>query len=223
MHYIEKCLNSLIKQKVKNLEILIINDGSEDDSLFIIKKFYFKYPYIIRYFNTPNRGLGAARNLGIMYARGNYIGFVDSDDWVDSNMYLYMIKYIIKYQADIVMCNISKEDCSGKLVNKLNYSDLYSVKYFNLQKDFSLFSELSCFACNKLFKRNLFENMLFIENIYFEDIATIASIFLHAYKIVKINKLYYHYVNRPYSITNTYNIHYLDIYKAISIVKKNFL
>lgn len=222
--YLSKCINSIINQKIKNIEIILINDGSTDNSFNILLNYFIKFPNIIKIFNIKHAGISKARNIGLKYAQGLYIGFVDSDDWIEQDMYYNMLRNIVMYNSDISICNIIKEDEYGNIISKIIESnhETDSINVINMKTDFSIFGNLSLFACNKLFKRKLFKNIIFFD-IIFEDIATIGSILLSVKKIVIINNYYYHYIKRKNSITYNCNKNCLDIYKSIDIVKKNFI
>lgn len=99
-NYIEKCIKSLINQTLEDIEIILVNDGSKDNSINIAKKYAEKYPEKIVYLEKENGGLGDARNYGIPYAKGEYIAFVDSDDYVEKDMYKEMLK---KHKKKIVI------------------------------------------------------------------------------------------------------------------------
>ena len=102
--FVAQCLNSLVRQSLGNLEIIIVDDGSTDESLNIIKSFDFE-KRIVKIISQENSGLSAARNTGMGVAKGEYIGFVDGDDWVDENMFEAMFSMAISSEADIVICN----------------------------------------------------------------------------------------------------------------------
>ena len=103
--YLDKCLDSLANQTLKDLEIIIVNDGSPDNSEDIIKKYTKKYKNF-KYYKKENGGLSSARNYGIKYASGDYIAFLDSDDYVKSDMYEKMYEKAIKGNYDLVVCDI---------------------------------------------------------------------------------------------------------------------
>ena len=115
--YIDKCLNSLVSQTIDDYEIIIVVDGSKDGSIEIVKQYYEKYPSIIKYYETANKGLSAARNYGLKKAKGEYVGFVDSDDYVSEKMFEKMYNYAINNECDIVVCNYYKvtEDEKSKM------------------------------------------------------------------------------------------------------------
>ena len=104
--YITKCLNSLVKQTLKDIEIIVVNDGSPDNSQAIIDKFVKKYPKKVKSYIKKNGGLSDARNYGIEKATGEYIAFVDSDDYVEHNMYKEMYEKAKEHDFDIVVCDL---------------------------------------------------------------------------------------------------------------------
>jgi glycosyltransferase involved in cell wall biosynthesis len=105
--YLEKCLQSLIDQTIEEIEIIVVNDGSCDNAQAVIDNFAREYPGKIKSLRQENKGLGPARNFGLEHAGGEYIGFVDSDDWVRSDMFLQMYKKAIESDSDIVICDIT--------------------------------------------------------------------------------------------------------------------
>ena len=104
--YLKECIESLVNQTLREIEILIVNDGSTDSSLEIMKEFKNKYPNIIKIFDKVNGGQASARNYALSFAQGEYLGFVDSDDWVDITMYEEMYEKAEKEDADIVICDM---------------------------------------------------------------------------------------------------------------------
>ena len=102
--YLSKCLDSLVNQTLADIEIIIVNDGSPDNSYKIVKDYLKKYPDKIKYYEKSNGGQGSARNLGLTKATGEYVGYVDSDDYVNLTMYEKMYQKAKKTDADIVMC-----------------------------------------------------------------------------------------------------------------------
>ena len=107
--YLNRCLNSLVNQDYKNIEIIIVNDGSPDNSQMIIDKYKKEYSNVIKAFKKKNEGLSEARNFGLKKATGDYIAFIDSDDYVETNMISEMIKCASKNNSDIVVCDIFDE------------------------------------------------------------------------------------------------------------------
>ena len=158
--YLSKCLDSLISQSHENLEILVINDGSTDHSEEIIRGYTQKYPDRIKAFQKENGGLSDARNFGVDRATGDYIGFVDSDDYVSPAMFEEMAVLAEKHAAEMVICNVLKVDERGNILQKLIQVPEMPEK-IDLESNFSVFSDISYFACNKLFKKSLFSEKRF--------------------------------------------------------------
>ena len=152
-NYLEKCLNSLVNQTLQEIEILVINDGSTDDSQKIIEVFQNKFPQKIKAFTKENGGLSDARNFGIERARGEFIAFVDSDDYVSARMMEEMYGLAKKHEAEIVICNLQKVDENGIVTQKLTQIPNLPEK-IDLEKHFSVFSDISYFACNKISNEN---------------------------------------------------------------------
>lgn len=140
--YLPKCLDSLVNQTLKEIEIIVVNDGSPDNSQKVIDKYAKKYPKLIKSFYKENNGQASARNVGLEYANGKYISFVDSDDWLDLNALELMYNKLESNHAEIAICDMVDHFSNGKEL----YHDCtnYSFKY---QKSGS--------SCNKIFKREL--------------------------------------------------------------------
>ena len=217
--YFEKCIDSVInaiKRLTFNAEIIVINDGSNGNIEELIKKYLEDYSNLVVYISQPNRGRGATRNLGVAKARGKYINFVDSDDYIDEEMYTHMLKKIDEEQADIVICDFENIDYTNTEKNcriegkNLNFND----------NRLGCFDELilpSC--CNKIIKKKLFENLKFPENINYEDLATIPIVVLKSERISYIPEMLYKYVQNEESIMHKeYGVEQLNLINALEIV-----
>ena len=168
-NYLEKCLNSLVQQTLHDIEIVVVNDGSTDDSQTIIDAFATKYPGKIKAYSKPNGGLSDARNFGIDRCTGDYLGFVDSDDYVATEMFSTMLSLAQKHDAEMVICNLQKVNEKGEITQKLTQIPNMPER-MDLKSNFSIFSDVSYFACNKLFKKELFNNKRFKKGVHYEDI-----------------------------------------------------
>lgn len=219
--YLRKCLNSLVNQTLQEIEILVINDGSTDGSAKIIEEFQKKFPSKIKAFSKENSGLSEARNFGLDRADGEFIGFVDSDDEVAENMFEEMYDLAQKHSAEVVICNLQKVDENGKVTQKLTQIPNMHEK-INLEENFSLFSDISYFACNKIFKKELFQNKRFKKGIHFEDIQLIPQLILECTIIAQTQEYHYQYLERSDSITKTHTEKGLDILKAVEDVDVAF-
>lgn len=219
--YLEKCLNSLMNQTLEEIEVIVVNDGSKDNSQKIINQFSEKYPDKIKGFVKENGGLSDARNFGIDRASGQFIGFVDSDDYVTPTMFDEMYHLAQKHDAEMVICNLQKVDEYGKVTQKLTQIPHLGEK-IDLEKHFSVFSDLSYFACNKLFKKALFSEKRFKKGVHFEDIQLIPQLLLKCKTIAQTQRYHYQYLERSDSITKTHTERGLDILKAVNDVSAVF-
>ena len=146
--YISKCLDSLVNQTLKDIEIIVVNDGSPDNSQKIIDEYVKKYPDKVKSYIKENGGQGSARNYGIELSTGEYIGFVDSDDFVELDMFEKMYNKAKQDNSDIVICgsyNVS-EDYSKKEI------DVF-VNNYNTDLENAIFGKMTVW--NKIYKRNI--------------------------------------------------------------------
>lgn len=196
--YIEKCLTSLVNQTLEEIEIILVNDGSKDESIKVAKDFEQKYPAKIRYYEKPNGGLGDARNFGIKFAKGEYIAFLDSDDYVEPTMYEEMYEMAIKEKSDMVECDFWWEYPNKK-------KDDRGVEYKN-QNDMLLKARVV--AWNKLIKKDIYvkhPEARFAVGLRYEDVEGFYKILPYINKVSFIRKPFIHYVQRNNSISNTQN------------------
>lgn len=203
--FLEKCLKSLVNQTISNLlKIIIVNDGTKDNSERVILKFKQKYPDLIEYYKKDNGGLSSARNYGIKKCNTEYIGFVDSDDYVNREMFEKMYKTIKKENMDIVVCGLNKYNKYGDTIqcNKLGQQGYLDYNEGIRQ---ILMGQLDTYACNKLFKTSLFkENKInFPEGRLYEDTITIYKLIKSSRGIYFIDEPLYNYIQHNESISNT--------------------
>ena len=220
-NFLEKCLTSLVDQTLQDIEILVINDGSTDNSQKIINEFQEKFPLKIKAFIKENGGLSDARNFGIEKASGEFIGFVDADDHVFPNMFEEMHHLAKKHNAEMAICNLQKVDEVGNITQKLTQIPNMPEK-IDLENNFSIFSDLSYFACNKIFKRELFEGKRFQKGMHFEDIELIPQLLLRCKTIVQTQNYHYNYLERADSISKTHTEKGFDILQAVKNVEVAF-
>src|SRR5690606_15885832 len=161
----------------------------------IIEEFEQKFPHIIRAFQKENGGLSDARNFGLDRATGEFIGFVDSDDEVSPTMFEEMYSLAKKHAAEMVICNLQKVDENGKVLQNLIQIP-HLPENIELEQHFSVFSDLSYFACNKIYKRELFTNKRFKTGIHFEDIQLIPQLLLDCSVIAQTQDFHYQYLER---------------------------
>jgi len=219
--YLEKCLLSLVNQTLQEIEILVVNDGSQDQSQQIIDKFQQEYPDRIFGFMKENGGLSDARNFGIDRAKGQYLGFVDSDDYVSEMMFEEMYNLAEKQNAEMTICNLQKVDENGSITQKLTQLPNFPERIV-LENNLSVFSDISYFACNKLFRRELFQDKRFKKGIHFEDIELIPQLLLQCQTLAFTPNYHYQYLERQDSISKSHTMKGLDILKAVETVSKKF-
>ena len=168
-NYIEKCLESLVNQTYKNIEIIIVDDGSIDNTYVKIANYKKKYENII-YIKKENGGLSSARNLGLEYATGEYITFVDGDDYLELMAYEVAMKKITKEESEL--CIFSFNKIFFNKIEKINLNNkLYKCSENFLSKIFSKSDEATIVVWNKIFKKELIEKykLRFENKAYFED------------------------------------------------------
>ena len=195
--YLRTCLDSLINQTLKDIEIIAVDDCSTDNSLLILMEYAKKYHNIKVYHNRNNLGQGATRNKGLEYVRGEYIGFVDSDDYVRYNMYEDMYKAAINNNAPIVSTMLMYVTEDLDLKNDVVCKSNPIVYNPTLAKNKEQVVSDSPSACNKLFKRELIGTYRFLENIFFEDVA-----FSHYMLMKSERSVILPYINYFYRINN---------------------
>lgn len=207
--YIEKCLDSVVNQTIDDMEIIIVNDGSKDQSKQKLKKYLEKYPKI-KYLEKENGGLSDARNYGLKFATGEYVAFLDSDDYVEKNTYEEMYNLAKKEKSDMVEC-----DFIWEYPNKIreDIGSLYSSKKEMIEK-------ARVVAWNKLIKREIIEkiNLQFPVGLRYEDVEFFYKIVPYINKVSFVKKCLIHYVQRGDSIANTQNIRTKEIFKVLDNV-----
>lgn len=206
--YLPTCLNSIINQTYKNLEILLINDGSSDNSGEICEN-YAKMDNRIHVFHKRNEGVSSARNLGIDLSVGDFISFVDPDDFLDLNLYEIVISNMEKYNADIICFNCY-DVINEKLLVKKNVIDnitIYDNKESFGTDYFNKYNMTLNVPWNKLCRKEIFDNIRFPYKKGHEDVFIAMSVYMNAKKIMVIpNNLYYYRVNRKDSTMYNFNL-----------------
>ena len=208
--YLEKCLNSVINQTYSNLEIILIDDGSTDNSKFICDEYAKKDKRII-VIHQKNGGLSYARNVGLNNANGKYITFVDSDDFISKYYIEILYQNIIKYNCEISMCSqyiVSDKNIidDNKTINNVKLFDsITALKLMLYQK------KINNSAWGKLYNKSVFENIMYPVGKIYEDISTTYKTFLKSKKVCLSSCKYYYYVKRTGSISYKFNNKTLDI------------
>lgn len=218
--YLAKCLDSLVNQTLPEIEIVVVNDGSPDNSQAIVDDYAARYPEKVRAFIKENGGLSDARNFGVAHATGEYIAFVDSDDWVDIDMYELMYNKAIECDSDVVCCPYT--EVIDRVVSRKYFGD--SMQHFgkSVQESPKILRYANSYAWNKIYRRAFWNNnnFTFPVGCWFEDSALIYNVLGAANRVDCVNIPFYCYLrSRENSITNSLSPKVLDIFKsATSIV-----
>ena len=200
--YLKECLESICNQTLSDIEIICVNDGSEDGSLKIIEEYKKKDDRIIL-INQDNLGVSAARNNGLKIATGEYIGFVDSDDYVDEDYYEKLYNAAKQNDFDIAVAGIIRfKDNKKKCV--LQFDNKQTVTNINKKMQLCKIPYLS-YSVNKIYKKDALteNNLYFKEGVYYEDVRfTIRAIYFLK-NLVTVPDTYYNYRKNPNSIVKT--------------------
>ena len=205
--YLERCLKSIINQTYQNLEIILVDDGSTDGCAGICDK-YAKEDNRIKVIHKENGGLADARNKGLEIVTGEYIGFIDSDDYIDKDMYEYLHFIMKQNDADISVCGkyIVYED-SDK-INKNNENDIKILDNKQALIQLNSFSFFNMSVCDKLYKREIVEGIEFPFGKKSEDYFVTYQYFARANKIAISKAQKYYYFQRANSISRGKNVHH---------------
>lgn len=214
--YLEKCIESILAQSITNFELILIDDGSPDECGKICD-FYESKDNRIKVVHKQNEGLSAARNSGLNIAEGDYVGFVDSDDWIHKEMYEILLTLLIDNNADIAQCEFirtfdEEESVDNSQRNTIEtFDNNESLKNIYNKKAIS-----TVVSWNKLYKRELFEYIRFPKGKIHEDEFTTHKLLYKSKKLVYTNKVLYFYRQTPNSIMNSkFNKKRLDILDAM--------
>lgn len=211
--YLERCLDSILRQTYTNLEILLIDDGSKDNSGNICDE-YAKKDNRIKVIHKPNGGISDVRNVGLETAKGEYIGFVDSDDYIADDMFETLYNLSENNSTDISIVSFY-EMYNGKLIGVRDDKSLMKMDKEEALKELLIDTNIQSYMWNKLFKKELFEGLKFPLGKNFEDIATVLLIFERANNVVLLQDPKYYYLRRDDSIvghrSNKTYIDYLEV------------
>ena len=218
---LRKCVETLLGQTYTDLEIILVDDGSTDMSGKVCDEFAEKDPRV-KVIHQKNKGLCAARNAGLKIATGNYIGFVDSDDWVKRDMYEYLVKKLEKYEADIVSCRYYRVS-EGKNTSSLCSGHDIVMTEQEAVRELVNRPLLRSMFWNKLFKREVLDGFKFPVGRIYEGTVSMHKTFEKAEKIVLLGEPKYYYANNEGSIINTKNVKN-GIHYALSYIDRyNYL
>lgn len=211
--YLKKCLDSLVNQTKKELEFILINDGSTDKSEEIIKTYKDKR---IKYFKNKNQGIGKTRNFGIEKATGKYIMFLDSDDYFSNDACEILYKTAEKEKADLIVFDYYRVEKEN-----LNEVKIESFNATNIKDDPNLLLKINLGPCNKIYKSDLIKNndIKFEENLKYEDTLFVVKAIYKAKKIMKLNKFLHYYMIHEKSETTVRDKKVFDILKIVDKIR----
>lgn len=219
--YLDRCIRSITEQTFSDFELILIDDGSKDNSGFICDE-WEKKDSRIKVIHQKNAGAGAARNAGLRVAKGEYIGFVDSDDWIEPQMYEVMYNAIEKYSADVGMCNISSR-------TEFSMHDSYDNRKFpfelkNQEEMLSIFFRVHgekgiLSVCQRLIHKSVLKDFMFVEGTISEDVSAAYYFITHSQRTVVTNFSFYNYYNNKKGVTKSpvtmKDIEYIEAFKRI--------
>ncbi|GAE35933.1 glycosyltransferase family 2 protein [Halalkalibacter akibai] len=207
--FLHKCIISILSQTFKDFELILINDGSTDKSGEICDV-YSQKDSRIKVIHKKNEGQSSARNKGLEIARGDYIGFVDSDDWIEQDMYKTLYESSIKANADIAVIGFREVNEKGNVLSEYLPQNLLLGEILK-----------KAYPWNKIFKRDLFfsNNLNFIEGRYYEDLELIPRLFVHSKKTIGLDSVGYNYLKRVGATTSARDSKILDNLWAYTNIK----
>ncbi len=222
--YLEKCLSSICNQTYKNLDIIVVDDGSIDKSPEICDKFKVEDTRV-RVVHQENHGVSYSRNIGINMANGDYIGFVDSDDFIENDMYEFLLDNLIKHNANISICGSSNVYDNGKIINtmkkdiKLELNNNDALKYVFKNGYFGTG------MCNKLFEKKLLKSVCFNDSLsYGEELNVLVETIINSKKVYYDSSSKYYYYQRQDSATHTrkVNVGMMNNFKSVLLANKGY-
>ena len=221
--YLDKCILSLLRQTYKRIEIIIIDDGSKRECANYCDKFSEKYENII-VLHKENAGVSSARNCAIKIAKGEYISFVDSDDWVDKDFIENLVYKMEETISDMSIVNISIEDGEERKDDRTK-NKVYLIEQNNIFREILHNKNISGYLCNKMFKKSLIKEELNEEIYYSEDFVFCAQYSENIKCAVYNNKKLYHYRQEGEHATAdfTYNNRIFSLLKAYEIIEDIYM
>lgn len=214
--YIEKCLDSLVKQTKKELEFILVNDGSTDKTEKIIEKYKDKR---IKYYKNKNQGIGKTRNFGISKATGKYMMFLDSDDYLDTTACEKLYRKAIFDKLDMVVFDfyrVENDDLKEVIIN--------DFKETSLKENHNVLLDINLGPCNKLYRSDIItkNKIRFLEDLKYEDTSFVVETINNSKRIGKLNEFLHYYVIHNQSETTVRDERVFDILKVVDKIRKYF-
>ncbi|MEG2094792.1 MAG: glycosyltransferase [Lachnospiraceae bacterium] len=199
--YLEKCVKTIQSSTYENLQIILVDDGSTDTSPQICDRMKEKDERI-EVIHKENGGLSSARNAGLKIAKGEYISFIDSDDYISEDMYENMLKSALKYNADITQCGYQKVDENANVIFKTDMKDCILGNEKEIRDAYFIDKILAVIVCNKLYKYSVTQGIIMMEGRNNEDNIYMTDIIAKLKCVVILKERYYYYLQRSDSIMN---------------------
>ncbi|WP_286265536.1 glycosyltransferase family 2 protein [Thalassotalea atypica] len=222
--YLNECLDSLVHQSDENFEVILVDDGSTDTSGDIAKQFEREHAEIFRYYYKENGGLSDARNYGLSVAKGKYVAFLDSDDYLAKGTIEVLKKQLATEAVDIICFGMREVTEVGEHIRFIHPNAKGLTGTYSVTQQEGLISSSLPNACNKLIKASLFRehNIKFPIGLWYEDLGTLPKLFFLADKITFIETPCYFYRHREGAITKTYSDKVMDIYQVLAELRAFF-
>ena len=209
--YLNRCLDSIIKQTYKNLEINLVDDGSPDNSGLICDEYALKDKRV-KVIHQKNKGISGARNTGIKFATGDYITFVDSDDWIKLEMYSFLMDKLVEFDLDIIKTAILETDAIA-IKHKINFKNVEVNKV--LEGDVLFLQYFKNFCCkpvwNGIYKKHIVKDIKFPEGYTFEDNYASGMYLYRSKKGMFINEYFYNYYINSQGISKNKKAKIFDV------------
>lgn len=216
--YLRKCLDSVLNQSCPSIQIIVINDGSTDDSKKILDEYSKRQLTNLQIVHRENRGIGYTRNQGIELAVGEYMTFIDSDDSIEPDFCLAMYHMAEAENLDVVACDYKEVDENGKTIKKVKIFDFGKT---TLEQSPQILFDINTSPWNKIYKTRLIKrnNIKFPEELKYEDVFFTTGVLCGANRIGKINKELVNYLVRAGSETMVVNNKVFDIFTILNLMK----
>ncbi len=226
--YLPTCMESIVKQTLPDIEIIVVNDGSPDNSIKILEDYQSRFPNRMKVFTTENHGVSHARNFGLKHATGEYVLYVDSDDYIELDMCEKLYNRAIQDNSDIVICgryNVYEREHIGEVTKEITGTFLINHNFRLVDEKYEL-AHISPFPWDKLFRRSILEGLEFPEKMRFEDLVLVFEACCKADRISVIEEPLYNYRRTTQGgFLASFSEQTLDIVKAFRLVfdfmKKN--
>lgn len=214
-NYIDRCITSLLKQSIglEHMELIFINDASEDHTIDILKEYEKQYPEDIMIIDLPeNQRQGGARNIGLQYASGEYIGFVDADDWIEPSMYEKLFHKITEYSCDMVTCHYKRVDKEEEMGTTGRHNQYFVVDTQIKRKELLVNGMAGGVVCKLIRKNIILNNQIFFpEKLTYEDNLWMSMLYLYINSYYVLEEYLYNYFrNTDSTILSKNSAHHLD-------------